>query len=239
MSELKATQQWDDKFGIIDKRCGFQTEDKQCGYAMPDSMVGCTKVGDETSCAAYIPKEMKPLAKAVIDGVGADAEVVTNSRGGKQSKSPMAMHLLDPNFLIDFAKNKAEELEYEDEGESTCVDGEDIDKYRCYRAIEFIGNFMLLGDKIFLQYAMDELNREELQQIILIAKVLQYGASRYKANNWRLIPQEEHINHALIHIIAHLAGDRQDDHLDHALCRLMMAYATEPSEKFAYGAYVA
>lgn len=174
----------------------------------------------------------------VIDGVGADAEIVTNARGGKQSKSPMAMHLLDPNFLIDFAKNKAEELEYEDEGESTCVDGEDIDKYRCYRAMEFIGNFMLLGDKIFLQYAMDELNCEELQQIISIAKVLQYGASRYKANNWRLIPQEEHINHALIHIIAHLAGDTQDEHIDHALCRLMMAYATEKSDDFDYGSYV-
>ena len=174
----------------------------------------------------------------VIDGVGADAEIVTNERGGKQSKSPMAMHLLDPNFLIDFAKNKAEELEYEDEGESTCVDGEDIDKYRCYKAMEFIGNFMLLDDKMFLQYAMDELNCEELQQIISIAKVLQYGASRYKANNWRLIPQEEHINHALIHIIAHLAGDTQDDHLDHALCRLMMAYATEVSDGFDYGTFV-
>ena len=150
----------------------------------------------------------------------------------------MAMHLLDPNFLIDFAKNKAEELEYEDEGESTCVDGEDIDKYRCYKAMEFIGNFMLLDDKMFLQYAMDKLNCEELQQIISIAKVLQYGASRYKANNWRLIPQEEHINHALIHIIAHLAGDTQDDHLDHALCRLMMAYATEKSEGFEYSEYV-
>lgn len=174
----------------------------------------------------------------VIDGVGADAEVVTNSRGGKQSKSPMAMHLLDPNFLINFTKNKAEELEYEDEGESICVVGEDIDKYRCYRAMEFIGNFMLLGDKMFLQHAMYELNCEELQQIISIAKVLQYGALRYKANNWRLIPQEEHINHALIHIIAHLSGDTQDDHLDHALCRLMMAYATDVSEGFNYNKYI-
>ena len=106
-------------------------------------------------------------------------------------------------------------------------------------------SLVLLDDKMFLQYAMDELNCEELQQIISIAKVLQYGATQgnngqgYPKNNWRLIPQEEHINHALIHIIAHLAGDTQDDHLDHALCRLMMAYATEPSEKFAYGAYVA
>lgn len=176
--------------------------------------------------------------KTKLEGVGRDAEIVTNSKGGKQSKSPMAMHLIDPNYLIDFARNKAEELEYEDEGESTCVDGENVDAYRCYRAIEFIGDFMLLDDKIFLQYAMDEINYEELQQIVSIAKVLQYGASRYEANNWRLIPQEEHINHALIHIVAHLMGDRQDEHLDHALCRLMMAYATEKSEGFEYGEYV-
>ena len=71
-----------------------------------------------------------------------------------------------------------------------------------------------------------------------IAKVLQYGADRYAPNNWRLIPQEEHINHALIHIVAHLAGDTQDEHIDHALCRLMMAYATDKSAGFAYGAYI-
>ena len=102
-----------------------------------------------------------------------------------------------------------------------------------------IARFMTEGDKSMLQYAFDELEDSELLQVVRIAKVLQYGADRYEPNNWRLIPQEEHINHALIHIIAHLAGDRQDDHLDHALCRLIMAYATKPSEKFAYGAYVA
>lgn len=240
MKELnKQTQEWDDKFGIIEKpKCSFQTKEGECGWFMPDTMRDCEHKGEETKCANYYPDGLEFRKKAVIDGVGADAEVVTNSRGGKQSKSPMAMHLLDPNFLISFARNKAEELEYEDEGESTCVDGENVDTYRCYRAIEFIGNFMLLGDKMFLQYAMDELKIEELQQIISIAKVLQYGASRYKANNWRLIPQEEHINHALIHIIAHLAGDTQDEHIDHALCRLMMAYATRKSEDFDYGTFV-
>ena len=123
--------------------------------------------------------------------------------------------------------------------EEIVVDAPDIEKHSCYEAIYWIARFMDEGDKSLLQFAFDELEDSELQQVVRIAKVLQYGASRYAANNWRLIPQEEHINHALIHIIAHLAGDTQDDHLDHALCRLMMAYATEPSEKFAYGAYVA
>ena len=60
-----------------------------------------------------------------------------------------------------------------------------------------------------------------------IAKVLQYGASRYERDNWRKISCEDHLNHALSHIFAYLAGDTQDDHLGHAFCRLMMACATE------------
>ena len=32
-------------------------------------------------------------------------------------------------------------------------------------------------------------------------------------------------------------GDTQDNHLDHALCRLMMAYATNKSENFDYKGY--
>ena len=86
---------------------------------------------------------------------------------------------------------------------------------------------------------MDCLCDDEVQQVINIAKILQYGADRYAPNNWRLIPEEEHINHALIHLIAHLAGDTQDDHINHALCRLMMAKSTKKSENFAYGAYIA
>lgn len=193
-----------------------------------DNKFGIIEVGED-----YMEKTK------VIDGVGEDAEVVTNAAGGKQSKSPMAMHLVDPNFLLNFARNKAEELEYLDEGDSTCVDDEDIDKYNCYRAIEGIANYMKTGIDFNLTMAMDSLNCEELDQVIQIAKILQYGANRYAPNNWRLIPEEEHINHALVHIIAHLAGDTQDDHINHALCRLMMAMSTDKSEKFEYGAYVA
>lgn len=208
---------------------------------MPDSWCDCVGFNN---CGIY-KEEQKGLKMdkenkvKVIDGVGEDAEIVTNAAGGKQSKSPMAMHLVDPRFLTEFARNKANELEYIDEGENTCVDDEDMELHGCYRAIEHIAQYMQTGVEFSLQMAMDSLNCEELQQVINIAKILQYGADRYAPNNWRLIPEEEHINHALIHIIAHIAGDRQDDHINHALCRLMMAYATKPSEKFAYGAYVA
>lgn len=163
----------------------------------------------------------------VIDGVGRDAEIVTNENGGKQSKSPMAMYLVDPDFLYDWADWQIE-----------VTDEDDIDKLSCYSAIQEIASFMRSGNESYITYAADVLEEDDVERLIRIAKVLQIGADRYEPNNWRLIPQEEHINHALVHIVAHLAGDRQDSHLDHALCRLMMAYATEKSEGFEYGAYV-
>lgn len=176
--------------------------------------------------------------KVKVEGVGADAEIITNAAGGKQSKSPMAMHLLDPSYLYDWAANMMDELEYMS-GDCISIEGSDKENYDCYDAIRNIANYMTSdNDKMLLQIAADCLEMDDIKQVIRVAKVLQYGADRYEPNNWRLIPQEEHINHALVHIIAHLAGDRQDEHLDHALCRLMMAYATTTSEGFSYNKYL-
>lgn len=60
-----------------------------------------------------------------------------------------------------------------------------------------------------------------------LASILDYGERKYGANNWRKIPTQDHINHALTHIFGYLAGDTQDDHLGHAFCRLMFAIGTE------------
>lgn len=53
--------------------------------------------------------------------------------------------------------------------------------------------------------------------------VLAPGAVKYGEDNWRKIPAKDHLNHALTHVFAFLAGDGQDDHLEHAACRMMMA----------------
>lgn len=57
-----------------------------------------------------------------------------------------------------------------------------------------------------------------------VAAVLSAGAEKYGVDNWRGIPVNEHINHALVHIYAYLSGDTQDNHLGHAACRMMMAH---------------
>lgn len=60
------------------------------------------------------------------------------------------------------------------------------------------------------------------------AKVAKYGADKYgetfTERNYTKIPTTDHLNHAIQHIYAFLAGDTQDDHLGHAIVRLMFAY---------------
>lgn len=60
------------------------------------------------------------------------------------------------------------------------------------------------------------------------AQVLKYGADKYgetfENRNYTKIDSVSHLNHALQHIYAHLAGDKSDDHLGHAIVRLMFAY---------------
>lgn len=144
----------------------------------------------------------------MIEGIGKDAEIVTNNKGGKQSKVIGAFHLVDPDFLYGFYEHQ-------------------------YQLANPLVRYMS-GD-----ISKDEMTQRILEQVpdalIQIAKVLEYGASRYSPNNWRLIPEEDHLNHALIHLYALEEGDTQDDHLGHFLTRTMMAYATKPSKEFERG----
>lgn len=96
-----------------------------------------------------------------VEGVGKDAPVVTNEKGGKQSDTKYRADLLPPIALLQ------------------------------------------------------------------IARVLKEGADKYGAENWRKISQADNLNHALIHILAYLAGNREDDHLQHAGCRILFALETE------------
>lgn len=56
-----------------------------------------------------------------------------------------------------------------------------------------------------------------------VARVMYNGAQKYAKDNWRLIPCDDHINHALNHIYLHLAGNTNEDHLAHATTRMLMA----------------
>ena len=157
---------------------------------------------------------------AIVEGVGKDAPTIMNGFGGKQSLNLYAPHLLDPDFLDAMG---------DEEG-----------------VLHHIANYMRTESPVHLFLAIEDAYPTDstphiakvADRLLTISKVLKEGADKYEANNWRLIPSEAHLSHALTHYLAFLAGDTQDDHLAHFLCRLMMVYATPKTEGFSYTEYI-
>ncbi|MEK5081166.1 dATP/dGTP diphosphohydrolase domain-containing protein [Solibacillus sp. FSL W7-1436] len=69
------------------------------------------------------------------------------------------------------------------------------------------------------------------KSILEIASVLKEGAEKYGDDNWKLISTQDHLNHLLVHVYAHLAGDESDKHLAHAACRAIFALGVELEDK--------
>lgn len=80
------------------------------------------------------------------------------------------------------------------------------------------------GKQSKMEYDFTQLDPRAMFQL---AGILKYGSDKYGRDNWKRITPEEHLNHALQHIFAYLAGDKQDDHLGHAFCRLMFAIVVD------------
>lgn len=57
----------------------------------------------------------------------------------------------------------------------------------------------------------------------LLAQCLGYGARTYGDENWKKIPQKDHLNHAMNHINEWRAGDRSEPHLVNAMARITFA----------------
>lgn len=167
------------------------------------------------------------LNTTFLEGVGKDEPIITNANGGKQSKSPSALYLVDANILYNF---------FDGYYAITAKEGKEEQHDASFMGAK-ICQYMLnqVNDThLFMAMYGEYKTRTDIETILTIGKVLQYGAERYSPNNWRLIPREEHLNHALIHLVALLAGDTQDDHKEHAMCRLHMAIATQETKGFSY-----
>lgn len=63
------------------------------------------------------------------------------------------------------------------------------------------------------------------------SEVLAGGAIKFGEKNWENITIPEHLNHALQHIFAYLAGDRSDDHLANLACRAHFALDLQEQSK--------
>ena len=81
------------------------------------------------------------------------------------------------------------------------------------------------GKQSKVEYRFDLVDPKAL---FATAKVLKEGFDKYGSDqNWRNISTRVHLNHLLIHVYAYLAGDKQDEHLSHAVCRAIFALGVD------------
>lgn len=63
--------------------------------------------------------------------------------------------------------------------------------------------------------------------LLAVAKAMGEGAAKYGDENWRGLPMNNLLNHAMRHIVLYMSGDRDEDHLGHAAAGLLMAKDAE------------
>lgn len=175
-----------------------------------------------------------------VEGMGPDAEVTTNAAGGQQSQAPNAFHLVDPYVAIEIL-DIIKPIEYEGLGFKASMSVEQANAFEAFKiCLDYMGTYM----DAYLVRAMEKIERDPFVILQTIAGRLMYGITKgnngkgYPTNNWRLIPREEHLNHAMNHMFAIVMGDTQDDHRSAAICRLHMASATKESRGFRYQEYI-
>ncbi len=147
--------------------------------------------------------------------MGKNEKIIENEYGAIQSDVPFSFHLFDSKIalnLLDKLKNK---------------------NFANFAMVKIYRYFQTQNEE-YLYKAMFEIEENPEQVLAISSRILKEGAKKYPINNWRKIPREEHLNHALNHLFAFLKGDTQDEHLEHALCRLMMSLSVNESQEFNY-----
>lgn len=61
-----------------------------------------------------------------------------------------------------------------------------------------------------------------------IRQARQDGVPIYGPETWREANMEHRLEHAATHIYQYKRGERDEDHLAHAICDLVFVYATKP-----------
>ncbi len=63
--------------------------------------------------------------------------------------------------------------------------------------------------------------------LMAVAEAMAEGAVRYGDHNWKGLPPEEILNHAMRHLYLHMAGDRKEPHLRNAAANVLMLLSME------------
>lgn len=83
------------------------------------------------------------------------------------------------------------------------------------------------GKQSLRPYRMDLVDAKAL---LKLANVMHEGTRTHDPESWRELEIHDHLNHAMTHILAYRAGNRDLDHLSRAFTRLMMAVAIQEDQ---------
>jgi hypothetical protein len=65
--------------------------------------------------------------------------------------------------------------------------------------------------------------KEFTEAFEIVVEVIRQGAASHPLEEWRSLPFEYHVGHAIEHLRQWQEGDGRQDHLSHAATRLLMA----------------
>ena len=84
------------------------------------------------------------------------------------------------------------------------------------------------GNICWIPFAYHLLPAEGLAKV---AAVMRIGEMKGRPDDgWRKVPTMEHVNHAISHLMAYVAGRHNDHHLANAACRVLMALDMDDKE---------
>lgn len=160
--------------------------------------------------------------------------IVTNEHGGRQSNIEGAFHAIPPAILQNLIRRYAKDRRIDALVELGRVlddkaDSLDMALEALYLALYEDAN----NSKVISAPLASPLSKTIIARgLMKIAEVRAEGIRKYHFNNWRLIGFKSHLDHAIRHILMHLAGDRSEDHLGHAATRVAFAIDVRRTEKY-------
>ena len=87
-----------------------------------------------------------------------------------------------------------------------------------------MGEVDRLGGGVVDPHTGTRMDKLPWKALLRAAATMEHGMKyeRAVADNWRQVPAWRHLDHALRHIALWQSGDRTEDHVGHALNRMLM-----------------
>jgi len=172
-----------------------------------------------------------------------DEEIITNSKGGSQSKISHTPTLVPGEAMVALRR-------------ASRADKTPSHVWRTYtldnlveKAAECIEHLINNGGISYLEEAFLHIARAvaiedqkehakhtevPVEALLRIAEVTSLGKLKYGLNNWRKIDYTDQLDHAIAHLWHFQTGDTTDDNLGHTLCRLSFAIAMAPNDEYDF-----